>query len=81
MKRFVTSLLMLGALIAMPFAFTGCTADSLTGPDGGAYETGTGGSGSTNTGPDRDILDCSRSDPVERQSAGSQKRPALSFGA
>ncbi len=60
MKRFATSLLMLGALIAMPFAFSGCTADTLTGPDAGAYETGTGGSGgsgSSNTGPDRDILD------------------------
>ena len=59
MKRFATSLLMLGALIAMPFAFSGCTADTLTGPDAGAYETGTGntGSGSTNTGPDGDILD------------------------
>lgn len=58
MKRFVTSLLMLGALIAMPFAFSGCTADSLTGPDAGMYDTGTGsGSGSSNTGPDRDILD------------------------
>lgn len=64
MKRFATSLLMLGALLAMPFAFTGCTADSLTGPDNGTYETGTnptggtqGGSGSSNTNPDADILD------------------------
>ena len=61
MKRFATSLLMLGALLAMPFAFTGCTADTLTGPDSGTYETGTGdkagGSGSSNTNPDADILD------------------------
>lgn len=57
MKRLATSLLMLCALVAAPLALSGCTADALTGPDAGTYETGQGGSGSSNTGPDLDILD------------------------
>lgn len=60
MKRLATSLLMLCALVAVPLAFSGCTADTLTGPDAGTYDTGTGGSGgsgSSNTNPDGDILD------------------------
>ncbi len=57
MKRFATSLLFLCALVAAPLALTGCTADTLTGPDAGTFDAGGNQNGSSNTNPDRDILD------------------------